>query len=386
MILLSLILGVVVIGCNSFVLSPILADVAGELGTDPVTIARVISVYGAATAISSFFLSGLADRFGARAALMSSTAIMALALAISAASPTWPVLAASQAMAGLAGGVLLPAIYATATAFAAPGQSSRMLGRVLTGWSLSLVAGVPLAALTADLASWRLAYAVLAVLALATTAGFRSLPSRAPDAARPPRERLARVLQAPGVRPLLVICLCFMAAFYGTCALIGDHARNSLGVDAALASTIALAYGLGFGLAGTLGASIDRIGPDRLFGPALLAASLVYLVLPPATASLPTALAGAFLWGGINHLVLNMLVQQLAAANPAARAQVLGLNSTATYTAVFLGPLMMSVLYIDWGFGAVARLGALLVFIAAIVRSVSSAGGASRWSRYRRRS
>ncbi len=51
--------------------------------------------------------------------------------------------------------VALPATYALATAVAPRGRGAETLGRVLTGWSLSLVAGVPLSAYVASALSWR---------------------------------------------------------------------------------------------------------------------------------------------------------------------------------------------------------------------------------------
>lgn len=90
-------LGIVVMGSNSFVLSPILTDVAADLDTTPVVIARVISAFGAATAISSFLFGGMIDRIGARTVLLIGATTMALALAGSAMSQTWVWLALSQA-------------------------------------------------------------------------------------------------------------------------------------------------------------------------------------------------------------------------------------------------------------------------------------------------
>ena len=52
------------------------------------------------------------------------------------------------------------------------------MGRVLAGWSVSVIAGVPLSAFIAGTAGWRVSYVLLAVLLAAVSAGFLRL--RAP--------------------------------------------------------------------------------------------------------------------------------------------------------------------------------------------------------------
>lgn len=364
-----LIAAVVTVGSNALLLSPILIDVARDFGTDTVTIARVISAYGAATAISALFLSTAVDRFGARPVLVATTAVMALALAASAAAPAWPVLAAAQMLAGITAGMLLPAIYATATSLGGAARGARVLGRVLNGWAISLVAGVPASAAITDLAGWRVAYVVLAAIAAATCLGCRRLPpAPARDRAGPMRHRVASplaTLRRPGVASLLVVCLTFMSAFYGCYAFVGDAFRRALDLDAGTAGLFVLAYGAGFGLASLAAPLIDRIGPARLLPRVMVAIAGVYLILDPALHGFPTALAVAAIWGMVNHLGLNMLVLLLSRRAAGAGGAVMGLHSAVTYTAVFLGPLLLGLAYEGIGFGAVAGAAAAAALIGA---------------------
>ncbi len=353
---LTLVLGIVMIGSNAFVLSPILTDVAAAFGTAPVVIARVISVYGAATALSAFFLAGQIDRFGARIVLLAGGTMLTMALAGSALSSGAVMLGLCQGFAGLAAGVMIPAIYTLTTATAPAGQEARMLSRVLSGWALSLVAGVPLSALVTQVLYWRVAYGGLAALTLLVVMGFVVLLPRARGPETAPRERLSpfRAACLPGVPWLLVIGLCFMTAFYGCYTFLGDHLRDALGLGAGQAGSVVLAYGAGFGLAGFAGRFVDRIGPARLFPLILGAVAVVYLSMPLATTSYIGALAVAACWGLANHYGLNILVLQLSQRRPDARGTLLGLHATVTYTSVFIGPMALGGLYVSDGFAAVA--------------------------------
>jgi len=176
-----LILGIAVIGSNSLALSLILTDVAHSLSATPVQVARANAAYGGATALSALLLGPAVDRFGARRILAAGFAVMTLAMLASAAATSWTMLAAAQGLTGLAAGIVLPATYAYATIAAPPGREAETMGRVLAGWSISVIAGVPLSAFIAGTAGWRTSYVLLGVPLAAVSAGFLRL--REPSAA-----------------------------------------------------------------------------------------------------------------------------------------------------------------------------------------------------------
>ena len=133
-------------------------------------------------------------------------------------------------MAGTAAGVILPAAYGSASLIAQPGQEARTLGRVIAGWSVSLVAGVPLSALISDAIGWRATYGVLALCAAVALLGLRRLPER--RAAHPAPLRLSRLLAPLSYRDvpaLLLGCLAFSSAFYGVYAFLADRAAPPAG-------------------------------------------------------------------------------------------------------------------------------------------------------------
>ncbi|AJY46621.1 MFS transporter [Martelella endophytica] len=362
----TLIAGVLLIGANSFVLGPILGDVAEALGTNAIAITRAISAFGGATAISAFFLSRLNDRFESRVVLTGAVLLMMVGFAGSAASWNWQSLAIAQALAGLATGVLLPGIYAEAVRIAPVGQGARVLGSVLSGWSIALMAGVPVSALLTDYLDWRVAYVLLAVIALAVAVGLACLSEA--GAQRQPRApaRLA-ALKVTGVKSLLLTGLCFMTAFYGTYALLAHHIRDVQGISASLSSLVVVAYGLGFGLGGMSARHADRFGPGRVFPFFLMASAVLYLLLVPAAHHFGWSLLTALALGFFNHFGLNLVVLRLAGLWPEARGALIGLNTTATYIAVFCGPLLTGALYATVGFAAVGVAAFLLLAVCVVL-------------------
>lgn len=366
-----LLLGVAVIGSNSFVLSPVMTDVAADLGTTPLGVSRAIAAYGGATALSALLLGFIIDRYGIRAVLVAGSILLAAATFGSALAESWVALAVAQGAAGLAAGIMLPAIYAAATAAGGENEGARMLGRVLTGWSVSLVAGVPVSALVAERFGWQASYVLLGALVLIALIGFLKMESRKSLAASASGKgggtATWNAMRLPGIAALLFVQFLFMTAFYGTYAFFGDHLRAILGMSTATTGLVVLAYGVGFGIASLGGGLIDRIGPVRTLPPALGLVALAYATMPVMTAVWAGAYAAAFAWGFVNHFVVNVIVLRLNMLAGAARGTVLGLNSAITYAGALTGPLVLGLLYARAGFGMLALGAAVCVGLGAAV-------------------
>ena len=356
---------IAVIGSNSLVLGPIAPEVARSFGSSVPFVMAAASAFGLGTAASALFLARYIDRFGARRMLQWALGLLALALAGSALAPTIPVLIAAQLVAGVAAGIALPAIYASAAAIAPPGRESGTIGVVLTGWTLSMVAGVSLSAVIADLVHWRAVFAIVAMLAVAAGVGVSAVAqSDSPSGSAAPA--LLEALRTPGIVPLLIACGAFMTAFYGVYGYLGDHLHEALGRPVSANGLAAVSYGIGFGAAALLDGIVDRLGARRVMPIAYLAAGGVYLLLAAISGSFGGLIAAMALWGLINHFGLNVLVTRLSALDPARRGTIMGLNSAVTYLAVFVGTTAFGPLYQAMGFAASALVAAALMLVAAV--------------------
>jgi predicted MFS family arabinose efflux permease len=345
---------IAVVGANSLALSPIAVAIGGDLGAAPESVLVAGAVYGAGTALSALVLAPQVDRAGLERSLLTALAVLTLAMALTSVAPTVPAIIAAQALAGLGGGVALPAIYGLAVARAPAGQASVILGRVLTGWTLSLVFGVSGAAVVADLMGWRWVFLLLACLAGGTLAlmarGF-GWPAPPPVTARP---SLRAALRVAGVPRGLVACFCYMAAFYGLYAYLGTHLQVGLGLPGWAAGLSPLVYGIGFAGAAWIDPLIDRRGITAM-APVLLALLAgLYLSLAALSWSAMAIIALSLVWGVLNHLTLNTIIARLAGLSEERRGAILGLNSAVTYVAVFAGTLAFGWVYVALGFAACA--------------------------------
>ncbi len=360
--------GVVMVGAQAFVLAPLLPDIATGLSASTAEVGRALSAYGVGIVASALLLGRRLDVLSRRAVLLAGMAALAVAAAGSAAAPHWSLLALAQLVGGAGVGVVLPATYALAAELAPPGAAARATGRVLTGWSIALVAGVPLATVLGDAIGWRAAFGGLAVLCAGQVALYGLLP--ATPAAGPGRGVLGAALRAPGVAVLLTGVLAYMAAFYGVFAFVGVEIRAVHGGGATTAGLVALSYGLGFGLAAAADRLLDRLGTARLVAPALALLAAVYLALAATVGVFALFLAVAAVWGLVNHIGLALLLSRLAEVAPDLRGAVLALNTAATYGGAAVAGALAGPLY-EWaGFGWLAISAAVLLALAVPVTAV----------------
>jgi predicted MFS family arabinose efflux permease len=162
------------------VLSPILPDIAREFGISTATAGQLRSISGAAGGITAVLLAVAPRRPGLRELLSAGAALVALASAISAAAPTFAVLAAAQAVLGVGIGLLVAVGIAAAWEWPPPERRGHVLAWAIAGMPAAWIAGMPVAGAAADL-GWRAPWlAVPLVVSLAALAVVRLRPPDAP--------------------------------------------------------------------------------------------------------------------------------------------------------------------------------------------------------------
>jgi MFS transporter, DHA1 family, inner membrane transport protein len=361
-----------VVGANSLLLGPIAPDVSRSFGVEVPSVMMAAAAYGLGAAISALFLAHYIDRFGAQRTLKAAMAVLPIPLLVCAASPSVSIMIAAQLIAGIISGIAVPAVYASAAAIAPLGRERKTVSVVLTGWMLSMVAGVSVSAFLADLVNWRAVYAVTALLAL----GALLLLTRVKRYSKPPIGRAAMPLTAlvlPGIKSLLFTGIAFLTAFYGVYGYLGDYLRHGLGLSLSVNGLVALAYGLGFGSAVFFDHAVERLGPKWSLSAVLTLIATTYLVLALAGKGLIEVLILVGLLGLFNHIGMNLLIVRLTAIDRDKGGVIMGLNAAATNLAAFAGASGFGPVYERYGFASIAYVGMALTIAAIIVVAVLQA-------------
>lgn len=352
-----------VVGANSLILPPVAAVVAADLGVDPSTIIRAMAAYGGGTALSALLLAPRADQIGADKALRQACVILMLALSLTALSPSALILIVAHGLAGIGAGMALPAIYGLAGQVGPKGQEKQTIGYVLTGWTLSLVGGVLIAAIMTDVTGWRSVYVLMTLL----TAGIWHLLGRcdmqiAVVATTPTSPFTA--LRVPGLLRGLLSNAMLMLAFFGAYSYIGTHVVDVLGRSGTAAGLISMAYGAGYGFAALLNKYVDRLPRHQAMALAYSGLCLTYIVMASVAQNYGALFLAALSWGLFQHFGLNAVVARLNGLEPKQRGAIMGLNSATTYLCVLGGALSYRLPYEAGGIAACIMVSALCAALA----------------------
>jgi len=364
--LLILMSGIAAVGIQALMLSPMLPDIGRSLAAGPVEIGIASGAYGVGVALAALLAAPRLGQWPKRQAIQMAFAVIAAGLMLCALALDWRMLVAGQFVTGLAAGVIIPGTYALTADLTPDHKRSRAMGRVIFGWSVAMVAGVPIAAILSDLIDWRGTFIAVAAISAVMIFGIGLLPkAEATAASRPVPYRQA--LAVKGMPLALIATFVFMIGFYQTYTFLGDHARQLHHAGAWLGGIIAASYGIGFGLAVFFDGFIDRVGPARLMAAALFVVGINYIVLPFATLNLWTAITYPLIWGLVQHVGMNVLVSYIGSAPAAERSTAMGLFSFITYVAVGLGGGVYGSVYAAHGFFATSFAATASLWVGAVL-------------------
>jgi DHA1 family inner membrane transport protein len=337
--------------------APFLIEMSHDLSVSVPLVANLVSFTATAWGITSAVGGTLSDRIGRRVLLVGGLFALALTMCGQAMAGSFVWVAFWATLSGGCAGTFTGVVFAEVSARVDDRQRGRALGWVMTGQSLTLVVGVPLAAYVGSLIGWRGWHVCLGALSLAGALGLFLTAGRGPGAtgrgARSPslRQALSRpVMGLLGIGIAERICYGLATIYFAT------FLQEMYGLSLAATAIPLAIFALG-NIAGTvLGGQIaDRLR-DRLLTFAMAmalsgGAGLVLFLWHPAPW---TSVALGFLYTLLNALGRPSYMAALASVPESVRGTVLGLNgataSVGWVGAAALGALMISTVGFE-GFG-----------------------------------
>ncbi len=345
--------------------APFLIEMSHDLGVSVALVANLVSFTATAWGIASATAGSLSDRIGRRWMLVGG--LLALAIAMFCQSMAgnffWVVVWAT--IAGACSGTFTGVVYAEVSARVEDYQRGRALGWVMTGQSLTLVVGVPLAAYIGSIIGWRGWNVCMAGLALAGALALVATVSRSTTTGhgtRRPSMRSALSRQVIGLLSTGISeRICYgLATIYFATFLQEIYGLSLAGIAIPLA-LIALGNIGGTVLGGQIADRVrDRL---RTFAIAMVlqaaAALALFLWHPGATVSVVLG----FLYALVNAIGRPSYMAALASVPEQVRGTVLGLNGASASVgwvgAAALGAIMISTVGFE-GFGPLAAILSLI--------------------------
>jgi len=357
------------------VLSPTLPEVAQEFGISSATAGQLRAISGATGGLTALVLATAARRPGLRELLSGGAALVALASVISAAAPSFAVLAAAQGILGVGIGLLVAVGIAAAREWAPPEQRAHVLAWAIVGMPAAWIVGMPVVGAVSQ-AGWRVAW--LAVPTVAALVALVLVRLRPADPATRRTGAAASAWRNADVARFTLGELLANAAWASVLTYSGTLLLGSYDVSPAV-----VGLGLGAGAVAMVpGAFTGRRGAARPT-PALLtgltaiqgcAVLVLGAVRPTAAVTLAVFTAMAFV-NGRRSMVASALGMDTA---PQDTVAVMSMRAAANQFGYLLGAAAGGLALAAGGFPALGAALAAMFGIAVLVHRPASWRGAGR--------
>jgi MFS transporter, DHA1 family, inner membrane transport protein len=354
--------------------APFLIDMAQDLGVAMPLVANLVSLTATAWGLTSALGGWMSDVIGRRPLLIAAPFLLALTLAAQAAAGSFFWVAVWATLGGGCAGAFTGVVFAEVSGRVPDGQRGRALGWVMSGQSLTLVVGVPMAAAVGSIVGWRGWLLCVGVLSLAACLSLfftvvRGSAGHTRGDARRPSMRAAlsrRVLGLLGTGVAERICYGLAAVYFAT------FMQMTYGMSLLELALPLAVFALG-NVAGTVlgGQLADRLR-DRLltFAAAMALSAVAALVLFLWHPGPVVSVAVGFVYVLLNALGRPSFMAALAAVPDDVRGTVMGLNGTSASVgwigAAALGAAMIGSVGFE-GFGPLAAVLALLGALGALM-------------------
>ncbi|AZQ34559.1 MFS transporter [Streptomyces cyaneochromogenes] len=367
------------LGTGEIMIAGLLPDIAGDAGVSLSTAGLLVSSFALTVVIGGPILALTTGRARRRRLLTALMVTYVLGNIVSAVAPSfWP-LATGRIIAALAHSALMPLFFGIAADVVPPNKRGMAVARVSLGFSLAMIAGLPIGTALGQWLDWRATFWAVAALTLAATVPVAALAPDTPGISAADDQGRLRELKVLGDRRVQIvtgITALGAAASFTAYTYVTPLLTDSVGFSESSVTVLLLLFGIG----GTVGNLIGGRLTDRSvlgavsLSVAALAASL--LLLGATTDVKVAAVAFLFLFGAAYYAVIPAVnTRLLNVASQQARTLALTVQSSAFNLGTAVGGWLGGrVIAADAGLRWLPVVGGLVALIALLLAVGEAAG------------
>ncbi len=233
-------------GTSEFMLSGLVPGIARDLSVSVGAAASLTSAYAIGMIVGAPVMAALSARWPRRRALAGFLTAFVVVHVIGAVTTDFAVLFGTRIVAAIVNAGFLAVAMSVATALVTPAKQGRATAVLLSGVTLSCVAGVPAGALLGNWSGWRSAFWAVAVLCLPALAlVFRSAPAGAARRHDVSVRQEAQALKSRSVRLALTLAALVNGATFATFAYLAVIATDVAHLSAGAVPGLLAAFGVG---------------------------------------------------------------------------------------------------------------------------------------------
>jgi DHA1 family chloramphenicol resistance protein-like MFS transporter len=331
-------------GTSEFMLSGLVPGIAHDMSVSVGAAASLTSAYAVGMIVGAPAMAVLSARWPRRRALAGFLAAFVVVHVVGAVTTSFPVLFGTRIVAAIVNAGFLAVAMAAATALAGPARQARATAVMLSGVTLSCVAGVPAGALLGDRIGWRSAFWAVAALCLPALAlVFRSAPAAAARRPDVSIRREAGELRSRPVQLATTLAALVNGATFATFAYLAVIATEVTHLPGAAVPGLLAAFGVGAFVGVT---AAGRVGDGQLrrgFVLTLCALPAGWAVLAATSAHTAPLFVVTIIQGGLSFGIGSMLVNRVMVVASGAPSLGGSFATVALNAGAFLGPLLAGI-------------------------------------------
>lgn len=360
------------VGTSEFVIAGILDMVASDVGVSLAGAGQLITVYSLAYAIGTPILIALTAKMDRRKIMLWALALFFVGNLITVTTTGYGMLMGARILLAISTGVFMVVALTVAAKISQPGKQGRAIAKVLLGFNLALILGVPLGRILAGAFDWRMIFTGIGALSLiGMFVVLLTIPKSEGEAPVPIREQLA-LLKNPRIAVALSIVFFWILGYMILFTYISPFLLTITGMSERMVSIGLFAFGLASLLGSQVGGfGVDKWGIPRSMIGSLILHSVVLFLLTAFSHSSMVVLPLLMLWSFFAWSQGPVQQVYLIGMAPQASGIILSLNSSIVQLGTAVGAVIGGIVVENISLTAVGWLGGVGVAIALIPAIIS---------------
>ena len=293
--ILALAVGAFAIGTTEFVAMGLLPQMADTFGVSIATAGWLITAYALGVVVGAPTLTALTHSWPRKRVLTGLMALFVVGHAATALAPTFGALVGARFLSGLGHGAFFGASALVARKIAPPGRQGQAMALVFTGLTVANVVGVPAGTYVGQQLGWRLTFALVGLIGVATIAAILAIVPEVETRAGSLRSEFAAFRRSQVWWTLLIVTVGF-ASMFTVLSYVSPLLTDVAGFSEGAVSWVLILFGVGATLGNVLGGRLADWRPYRTLAVGFAAQAVVFTGLFLFAGNRVAAAVGVFLF------------------------------------------------------------------------------------------
>ncbi|OME93580.1 MULTISPECIES: MFS transporter [Paenibacillus] len=366
-IIILLALGAFVTGTAEFVVSGILETISFDLEVSISTAGQLITIYSLSYAVGAFALVSLTAKFERKKVLLYAIFTFILGNLVAFISNDYIILMLSRIIMAMSGGLYIVVATNYAAQIATVDKRGSAMATIITGFTVSLVLGVPIGTFLAAYLDWRNIFLIIAFVTVPLLLLlYKLLPSIKGNKPVPLKKQI-QIIKDKRVITALTTTILWILGYTMVFAYISPLLSNSAGFSIEMTSIALFVLGT-FSFIGSRfgGYAVDKWGPNQTISISLFVHAVTLLVLTFTQHSIIYLFITLAFWGVVSWTVTPAKQFYLISLKPQSSETVLSFNTALMNIGMVIGSALGGIIIKYTNIINLSWIGSLFVILALV--------------------